>query len=162
MFKLLVVANHTVPCPALIESVVARTRSERRHEVRVVAPALNTRLRHLFSDVDQATAAAHARLDRTLEYLGAAGIHAAGGVGDSDPFLAIQDELYTFPAQGIIISTLPPGHSNWLERGLIERARRSFTVPIRHIVSCDDIPNGTGARVGRMPTTQSELPMPAR
>src|SRR5690349_13234637 len=83
MLNLLVVANHTVPCPALIETIVARTRSAPQHEVRVVAPALSTRLRHLFSDVDGATAAAQARLDRALAHLRVAGVQAAGGVGDS-------------------------------------------------------------------------------
>jgi hypothetical protein len=145
MLKLLVVANHTVPCPALADAIVARTRTEPQHELRVLVPALNSRLRHLCSDTDQALRAAQARLDQALQYLREAGVNAAGVVGDSDPFVAIQDELVVFPAQEIIVSTLPPGHSNWLERGLIERTRRAFGAPIEHIVSCYRIPTSPAA-----------------
>jgi GABA permease len=144
MLNLLVVANRTVPCPALAAAIIARTRSEPHHEVRFVAPALNSRLRHLCPDTDQAVTAAHARLEHALRYLHDAGVNADGVVGDSDPFLAIQDELFTFPAQQIIISTLPPDHSNWLERGLIERTRRAFGVPV-HIVSRYGIPTSGAA-----------------
>ena len=37
-------------------------------------------------------------------------------------------------ADEIIISTHPEGRSNWLERGVVERARERFTVPVTHVV----------------------------
>jgi GABA permease len=48
--------------------------------------------------------------------------------------VAISDALRTFGADEILISTHPPGRSNWLEKGVIERARERFPVPITHVV----------------------------
>jgi hypothetical protein len=47
---------------------------------------------------------------------------------------AIEDALRTFGADEIIISTHPPGRSNWLEKEVIERARERFDLPITHVV----------------------------
>ena len=135
MFRLLVIANRTCPCPALLNLVEERTRLESDHMVGVVAPALNSRLRHLLSDVDEAVQAAAGRLDQAVTHLTEAGVNAVGEVGDSDPMLAIEDALSLFPADEVIISTLPHEHSNWLERGLIERARAVLDVPVHHEVS---------------------------
>ena len=135
MFRLLVIANRTCPCPALLNLVVERTRLEPDHKVEVVAPALNSRLRHMLSDVDEAVQAAAGRLDQAVTHLRQAGVNAVGQVGDSDPMLAIEDALALFPADEVIISTLPQGHSNWLERGLIERARAVLDMPVHHEVS---------------------------
>jgi hypothetical protein len=49
--------------------------------------------------------------------------------------LAIDDALASFPAEEIVIATYPPGESNWLERGLIEKARARFGLPVTHLVS---------------------------
>ena len=46
----------------------------------------------------------------------------------------MEDALRTFGADEIIISTHPPGRSNWLERGVVEKARERFPVPITHVV----------------------------
>jgi hypothetical protein len=135
MFRLLVVANRTSPCPALLAAIVERIRIEDEHEVRLIAPALNSRLRHLMSDVDAAILAAELQVEQALRCLRDADVTVTGRVADSDPFIAIQDTLSVFAADEIVISTLPPGRSNWLERGLIERARRNFAVPVIHEVS---------------------------
>ena len=34
----------------------------------------------------------------------------------------------------MIISTHPPGRSNWLERDVVKRARERFAVPVTHVV----------------------------
>jgi hypothetical protein len=47
---------------------------------------------------------------------------------------AIEDALRKFGADEIVISTHPPGRSNWLEQRLIERAHERFAVPIHHVV----------------------------
>ena len=49
-----------------------------------------------------------------------------GEVGDADPIQAIDDALRTFGADEIVISTHPPGRSNWLEKQVIVRARESL------------------------------------
>jgi hypothetical protein len=34
----------------------------------------------------------------------------------------------------MIISTHPPERSRWLERGVVERARRDIDLPITHVI----------------------------
>jgi nucleotide-binding universal stress UspA family protein len=102
--------------------------------VLVVTPALNSPLKHWVSDEDGARAAAQERLDASLAKLAEAGVQARGEVGDGDPLQAMEDALRTFGADEIIISTHPEGRSNWLERGVVQKARERFAVPITHVV----------------------------
>jgi Universal stress protein family len=129
---ILVVANETVAGRALRSEVVQRARGGA--EVLVVCPALNSPLRHWASDEDRARAKAQARLDESLAALGREGVEGRGEVGDADPIQAIEDALRTFGADEIIISTHPPGRSNWLEKEIIGRARERFDVPLTHVV----------------------------
>jgi len=131
--NLLVIANETVEGAALVEAVRFRARS-RDAAVLVVAPALNTRLRHFMSDSDGAHAAAEQRLEGCLARLAAAGVRADGYVGDADPLLAIEDALSTFPAEEIVVGTHPEERSNWLARDLVRRARVRFRMPVFHVV----------------------------
>lgn len=131
---ILVVANRTCPCPMLLDEV-ARRASDAPIDVLVVVPALNTRLRHWLSDIDAAVARAHDRLAVALADLRTRGVIARGEVGDANPLVAIDDALARFPASEIVIATLPAGQSNWLERGLIDKARARFDVPVTHLVS---------------------------
>jgi hypothetical protein len=94
--RILVVANETVEGAQLHETV--RARGNGSAEVHVVSPALNSRLRHWISDVDQARHAAEDRLAKCLGRLREAGLDARGSVGDSDPLQAIADALHFFPA----------------------------------------------------------------
>ncbi|HEU4449062.1 MAG TPA: universal stress protein [Gaiellaceae bacterium] len=130
--RLLVVANETVAGRALRAEVVRRAQSG--EDVLVVCPALNTHLRHWTSDEDEARARAQARLDESLAALADEGVRARGQVGDADPVQAIDDALRTFGADEIVVSTHPPGRSNWLERGVVERVRERFRCPIAHVV----------------------------
>jgi hypothetical protein len=131
--RILVVANETVAGRSLREEVVRRAR-EGDAEVLVVTPALNTRIRHWTSDEDEARGAAQLRLDESLACLTADGLDANGTVGDDDPIQAIEDALRTFSADEIVVSTHPPGRSNWLEHGVVERASERFDLPITHVV----------------------------
>ena len=131
--RILVVANETVAGRALREEIVHRV-GEEDVDVYVVAPALNTRLRHWTSDEDRARAEAQARLNASLAALADAGIDARGQVGADDPLQAIEDALRTFGADEIIVSTHPPGRSNWLERDVVSRARELYDCPITHVV----------------------------
>ena len=134
--RILVIADRTCPCEPLRDEILARASGGGpAAEVLIVAPALNTRIRHIFDDSDAAVAAAMERLTDTVEALTAAGINATGGVGDADPVQAVQDALHEFPADEILISTHPPGESHWLERRLVDRAREHFHGPVTHIVS---------------------------
>jgi hypothetical protein len=91
-------------------------------------------LRTITSDVDPAREQAQQRLDVSLARLREDGIDARGEVGDGDPLQAIEDALRTFGADQIVISTHPEGRSNWLERGVVDKAKERFAVPITHVV----------------------------
>jgi nucleotide-binding universal stress UspA family protein len=95
-------------------------------DVLVVAPALNSRLRHWMSDEDDARRRAEDRVAAFVERLERSGIHAQGRVGDADPLLAIADALSTFPADEIVIAA---GDTNGLVDKLAARARKRFALP---------------------------------
>jgi hypothetical protein len=103
-------------------------------EVLVVAPALNTRFRFWFSDADPAIERAEEVQEETVERMDEEGIDAAGDTGESDPLLAIQDALTTFPADEIVLFTHPGGERNWLEEGLVEEVKERFDRPVQHLV----------------------------
>ena len=132
--RILVIANRTCPCPTLIDEIERRV-GNANGEVLIIAPALNSRLRHWVSDVDEAIAHAHDRVERALAALRERGISASGEVGDANPLLAIADALADFPATEIVIATHPPAQSNWLEHRLLEKATSRFNLPITHLVS---------------------------
>jgi hypothetical protein len=141
--RILVIANRTCPCPTLADEV-ARRASAAPTDVLIVAPALNSRLRHWLSDVDAALARAHERLELAISALQRRGVIARGEIGDADPMLAIEDALASFPADEIVIVTLPPGRSNWIERGLVEKATARFGIPIAHLVSSYELVEAAG------------------
>jgi|SRR5579884_538170 len=130
--RILVVANETVGGAELLTTLRAHV-SGRNARVHVVSPALNSPLRHWVSDEDPAREEAQARLDRSLAAMRAAGVVADGEVGDGDPLQAIEDALRTFRPDELIVSTHPPGRSHWLERGVVEKARERFALPVTHV-----------------------------
>ena len=112
--RVLVISNETVEADILHDTLVAHADAT---EVVVVAPALNTRLRHWLSDEDPARRRASERLATTLDKLSRGGVHAEGRVGDADLMLAITDALRTFPADEIVFVG-EPEHPHRLARGL--------------------------------------------
>jgi GABA permease len=131
--RLLVIANETVGGGPLRERIRELTEGYDT-QVLVVTPALNTRVRTVTSDVDDAREQAGQRLEASLARLRETGIDARGEVGDGDPLQAIEDALRTFGADAILISTHPEGRSHWLERGVVSNAKERFAVPIHHVV----------------------------
>jgi GABA permease len=131
--RIVVVANETVAGAALHREVAERARA-RGAQVVLVCPALNSRFRHWLSDDDRARAEARRRLDASLAALADEGVDAVGQIGDSDPLRALEDALRAFGADEIVLSTHPPGRSNWLERDVVERARALHDLPITHVV----------------------------
>jgi GABA permease len=131
--RILVVANETVAGQRLIEEV-ERCAAGKAAEVLVVAPALCGRLRFLVSDVDGGLAQAEERVQASVRALRARGIEARGEVGDPDPLLAMEDAMALFHADEIVVSTHPPGRSNWLEKKVPGRAGARFDVPVTHVV----------------------------
>jgi nucleotide-binding universal stress UspA family protein len=130
---LLIVANETVEGAALVGAArdIALSQNAR---VLVVAPALNTRLRHWMSDSDHARRAAERRLAGCLARLKEAGVRAEGHVGDADPMRAIEDAMRVFGADEIVIGTHPEERSNWLARDLVGRICGTYGVPVVHVI----------------------------
>jgi hypothetical protein len=111
---------------------------ERTPEVRVVVPALaQTPFEQAAGAVDEGMEHAREHLGESLERLHDAGVEGEGQVGDSDPMLAIDDALYGFPADEIVIVTHPEDEARWMEADLFERAKQRFEPPIRHYVHRD-------------------------
>ena len=98
-------------------------------DVLVVAPALNTWLRHWLSDEDCARRRAEERAAVLVERLRPTAAHVEGRIGDADPLLAIADAISTFPADEIVIAALPE-FSVARAEALIARARDRFAVPV--------------------------------
>jgi len=131
--RILVISNETVTGAVLHQAIRFRAHNV-AGEVLVVAPALNSRLRHWMSDSDGARRAAEGRLQACLKRLAAVGVRARGEVGDGDPLQAIADALSVFRADEIIIATHPEERSHWLAHDLVGRARERFAPPVLHIV----------------------------
>jgi hypothetical protein len=115
-------------------------------EVLVVAPATNqSKLAFWVSDPDEAIHEAEVAQVETVERLEEEGIDAAGDTGESEPAVAIQDALATFPADRIVIFSHPDldyreasageaGRGDEGEargRGLADAEER-FGVPVTH------------------------------
>jgi hypothetical protein len=134
-YRVLVMANQTVGGRALLEEIQNRSKG-RRSEILVVVPALaSSPLEYWSSDVDGAIAEARQRLEDSLRAMESAGLTARGYVGDHhEPNAALEDALREFAADEVIISTHPPHKSRWLERGVVERARREVPLPVTHVV----------------------------
>jgi hypothetical protein len=129
--RVLVVSNETVEAGILHDTIVSTAHAT---EVMVVAPALNTRVRHWTNDEDRARRDADERLAGCLSALRDAGVQASGSVGDADPLLAIADALAVFPADELLIATHPEERSNWLAHDLVGRACARFSLPVVHLV----------------------------
>jgi len=130
--KILALLTEPISGEAL-KSAVGRETAEEA-EVLVVAPALNSKLRFWTSDPDEAIARAEEVEQETVERLDEEGIDAAGDTGESDPLLAIQDSLQTYPADEIVLVTHAAGERNWQEEGVVDEARERFGKPVTHLI----------------------------
>jgi GABA permease len=135
--RVLIVANQTATSSTLVTELQAQTKRG-RVAFHLVVPALNSHLRHWLSDTDHAVSAARRRSEDALAVLESHGLPVSVEIGDSVPLLAIGDALAQFPADEILISTLPPSRSHWLEHGLVELARTRFDVPVRHLIAPEE------------------------
>jgi GABA permease len=131
--RVLVVANRTLRGPALRAELARRAADGA--ELRFVAPILASRVHYIASDIDGELRDARERLDEALAWARAEGLRASGTVGDPNVALgAIEDELRLSGADEVIVSTHPPGQSNWLETGIVERLREELDIPVTHLV----------------------------
>jgi len=97
-------------------------------EVLVVSPATNqSKLAFWVSDSDEAIAEAEVAQEETVERLEEEGIDAAGDTGESEPAVAIEDALATFPADRIVVFTHPD-----LDYREDQALEERFGVPVTH------------------------------
>jgi hypothetical protein len=132
--RVLVVADEAVAGAELRDRLVEHL-GDRTGSVFVVAPALvDSGLKHTLGDVDGAVGPAGDRLRRTLEELRAAGIDAAGEVGDSDPMVAISDEIQKFHPDQVLLVAHRDEEGAFAERGLLEQVQRDLDLPVVELV----------------------------
>jgi hypothetical protein len=129
----LAVANRTASGDELLEALKSKAQTApepgRQRLFIVVVP--------LEGGDGNAARRARTRLKLVLDRLHAAGLRAAGMVGDPDPFTAITNALQYFRVDDIVISTFPETKSGWLRADLIERVRRATDKPVEHVVHSD-------------------------
>jgi hypothetical protein len=129
----LAVANRTASGDELFEALKAKAQSEgpsgRRRLFIVVVPQEG--------GDGHAARRARTRLKLVLDRLRAAGMFAAGMIGDPDPYTAITNALQYFRVDDIVISTFAETKSGWLRADLIERVRAASDKPVEHVVHHD-------------------------
>jgi hypothetical protein len=87
---------------------------------------------HAADDVGLATA--RWRLRTAVDRLREAGVQAEGHIGHPDPFTAVTRLVADEPFDEIILSTLPPKISRWLDADLPQRLERRLGIPVTTLV----------------------------
>jgi hypothetical protein len=131
----LVVASRTLTGEELFEHLKAKAAHGERHVFVVVVPQQD--------GSGAAPSEARKRLAAVLERLSAAGLIAAGMIGDPDPYTSAVNALELFRVDDVVISTLPDERSGWMRANLIERVRGTTGAPVEHVVV--DLPAATAA-----------------
>jgi hypothetical protein len=150
--RILVVADTALDSSDLVDEIKQHT--DGSPEVRIVAPAVGpSPLKLLAGDVDEAIEDARRRVRTSVDALRRHGLSAIGDVGEADPNLAIEDALRTFQADEVIVATPPRDRASWLEKDVIERARREIRCPVTHVVVDSRRDSGPGKveQVERIP-----------
>ena len=129
MSTTLVVANQTLPSPALADAITRRIESGVT-AFHVVVPATPPAKHGMTWDENDSRREASARLEEFLVDLRARGVEASGEVGDRDPVAAVRDALRSREVGEVILSTLPPGISRWLGQDVPSRIRGAVPVSV--------------------------------
>lgn len=144
--RYLVVANQTLQDDQVTEAVLQRAHAGPARFV-VLVPA--THSAHLASPPvgshpeahepgegdDAGLALARFRLRSTVDRLQQAGVAVEGRIGHPDPAKAVADVVNEEPVDEILLSTLPPGRSSWLQAELPGLLAHRFNVPVTHLVA---------------------------
>ena len=103
-------------------------------EVLVVAPAVNSSpLAFWVSDSDEAIADAESAAQRTAQALAEGGARTRATTGESEPLLALQDALTTFPADRVVVFTRSEDSARYREDDVVGEAERRFGVPVTEV-----------------------------
>jgi hypothetical protein len=140
--QILVVANETVASKALADVIEEKAQGS-NVIVTVLAP-VNQPHQGYVVYYDTRRAAARRRLDKTLDLLRAAGVHADGIVVETDPVSALRDAIDQLEPEEVIVSTHPQQKSGWLRRNAVEQMRRvAGDLPFTHLVVDLDAERGS-------------------
>jgi len=122
-----VAAGNVEELPPLVRSLI-----ESASEILVVTPVLPGRLQWLASDTDRVRHEADERLRTVMDHVEALApdAHATGRVGDETPLSAFADAVRRFRPHHILIALRAADHSAWQERGLVDRVREGFHIPL--------------------------------
>jgi hypothetical protein len=101
-------------------------------EVLVVSPAVNASpVAFWVSDSDEAIADAESTARQTADALAAEGARTRAETGESEPLLALQDALATFPADRVVVFARGDEESQrYREDDVAGEAQRRFGVPV--------------------------------
>jgi hypothetical protein len=104
-------------------------------EVLVVSPAVNqSPVAFWVSDADEAIAEAESTAQQTADALRAEGARTRAQAGESEPLLALQDALTTFPADRVLVFARGDEESRrYREDDVLGEAQRRFGVPVAEI-----------------------------
>lgn len=137
--RVLIVANETVGADDLLAEIRGLA-ADRDAEFLVCVPAnpVDTGQAEHKGAVylwEATRRAAQERLDATLATLRGDGLRAEGELGDYRPMVALDAAVRRFEPDRIVISTHPVNRSAWLRDDLVDRARRTYDVPVDHVVA---------------------------
>lgn len=148
-YRLLVVAAEPIEDPAVIEQIAtiaaegqSLAEPQCEPELLVVAPARSSTLDRWASDLGRARGTARRVLAISLGTLAAAGLDAAGRVGDSDLVQAVEDELHTFAAREVVLIG-----AAGVRAGAAGDLRRRLDRPVRELSPAPD--PGSAGTAGR-------------
>jgi predicted deacetylase len=130
---LLVVANETAASKTMLDAVRETVGDD--DQVTVIAPVNEPRQGYVVYE-DTRRASAGRRLDRTLDALREAGVHAQGFVVDCGPVQAAKDALAQLEPKvdRIIVSTHSAERSGWMRRNVVEDIEHAAaSIPVRHV-----------------------------
>jgi hypothetical protein len=132
--KLLVLATDPVSADDLRDALPGEEDIDGA-EVLVVAPAVNeSAVAFWVSDSDEAIADAESVAERTAAPLRERGAAARATTGESEPLLALQDALATYPADRILIVARDDDErARYREENVAEEAQRRFGVPVTEL-----------------------------
>jgi hypothetical protein len=132
--NVLVVAHQTAATTPLLDAIRERAQKgpARFH---LVVPRQPHGIHKLVDPQDASEDEAQRVLADALPKLSsAAGSEVTGGIGDSEPLMAIEDAVNLGSFDEIIISTLPLGASRWLKLDLVSKTR-ALGLPVTHVLA---------------------------
>src|SRR4051812_28856106 len=103
-------------------------------QVLVVSPAVSeSPVAFWMSDSDEAIAEAESAAAETAAALAAEGARTRATAGESEPLLALQDALATYPADRVLVFVRGDDAARYREDDVIGEAERRFGVPVTEV-----------------------------